>query len=134
MNVPTTEHPSALQMREVPEAVARGDIAAALEKFPEDVVWYSPAADPAKRAYHGRDGIARFFEHLQERAKGTMKVEVEEVLGSDDHVVAFLCVSAERGDDRLDVLVAHFARVGPGGFTKNWFLPSDTSAWNAFFG
>lgn len=134
MSAPTTEHPSAVQMREVPEAVARGDIDAALEKFPEDVVWYSPAADPAERVYRGRDGLARFFGHLQKRSNGTMRPQVEEVLGSDDHVVAFLCITAERGDDRLDVLVAHFATVGPDGFTRNWFLPSDAAAWHRFFG
>jgi hypothetical protein len=121
-------------MREVPDAVARGDIAAALEKFPEDVVWYSPAADPEERVYRGRDGLARFFGQLQERSNGTMRVEVEEVLGSDDHVVAFLRITAEREGDRLDVLVAHFATVGPDGFTRNWFLPSDAAAWNRFFG
>ena len=134
MSVPSTEHPSAVQMREVPEAVLRGDISAALERFPEDVVWYAPAADPAKRVYRGRDGLAGFLRHLQERSNGTMRPVVEEVLGSDDHVVAFIRITAERDDDRLDVLVAHFATVGPGGFSRNWFLPSDTAAWNWFFG
>jgi ketosteroid isomerase-like protein len=134
MSVPDTEHPSAVQMRDVPEAVARGDISAVLEKFPEDVMWYSPAADSAKRVYRGRDGLARFFEQLQERSNGTMRPEVEEVLGSDDHVVAFLHITAERDGHRLDVLVAHFATVGPGGFARNWFLPSDTSARNRLFG
>ena len=118
-------------MREVPEAVARGDISAAMEKFPEDVVWYAPAGE---RVYHGHDGLGRFFGHLQERSNGTMRPEVEEVLGSDRHVVVFLRITAERDDDRLDVLVAHFATVGPGGFARNWFLPSDLAAWNRFFG
>jgi ketosteroid isomerase-like protein len=131
VSTPTTEHPAAVRMREVPEAVARGDISAAMEKFPEDVVWYAPAG---KRAYHGHDGLARFFGYLQERSNGTMRPEVEEVLGSDRHVVVFLRVTAERDDDRLDVVVAHFATVTPGGFARNWFLPSDTTAWNRFFG
>jgi ketosteroid isomerase-like protein len=121
-------------MREVPEAVARGDISAALEKFPEDVVWYSPAVDAAERVYRGRDGLASFFGRLHERSNGTMRLEVEEVLGSDQHVIAFLRITAERDDEGLDVLVAHFATVGPHGFARNWFLPSDTTAWNRFFG
>jgi ketosteroid isomerase-like protein len=131
VSTPTTEHPAAVRMREVPEAVARGDIAAVMEKFPEDVVWYAPTGE---RVYNGHDGVARFFGHLQERSNGTMRPEVEEVLGSDRHVVAFLRITAERDDDRLDVLVAHFATVGPDGFARNWFLPSDSAAWNRFFG
>ena len=131
MSTSTTEHPAAVSMREVPEAVARGDFPAVLEKFPEDVIWYAPAGE---RVYRGHDGLAQFFAHLDERSDGTWRPEVEEVLGSDRHVVVFLRITAERDDDRLDVLVAHFATVGPGGFTRNWFLPSDLGAWKRFFG
>ena len=38
-----------------------------------------------------------------------------------------------RDGKQLDVLVAHFATVGEGGFERNWFLPSDVAAWNRFF-
>jgi ketosteroid isomerase-like protein len=134
MSLAPTEHPNARRMRQVPEAVARGDIAAALEQFPEDVVWYSPAEKQDDRIYHGRDGLTRFFGRLHERSNGTMRPEVEDVLGSDEHVVIFLRITAARQDERLDVLVAHFATVGANGFTRNWFLPSDTAAWNRFFG
>jgi hypothetical protein len=76
----------------------------------------------------------QFFDRLQERSNGTMRPEVVEALGSDDHVVIFLRVTATRGDEHLDSLVAHFATVGPGGFARNWCLPSDAGAWNRFFG
>jgi ketosteroid isomerase-like protein len=133
VNGPATEHPNARRMRDVAEAVARGDVAAALERFPEDVVWHGPAGAHAERSYRGRDGLMQFFGHLQERSNGTMNPEVVEVLGSDGYVVIFLRVTAARGDETLDTLVAHFATVGPTGFARNWFLPSDTRAWNRFF-
>jgi len=122
-------------MREVAEAVARGDVPTALEHFPEDVIWYWPAEREGDRVYSGRAGLMRFFAHLQERSNGTMTPHVQAVLGSNDHVVIFLRVTAERADDdRLDVCVAHFATVRPDGFARNWFLPNDVPRWNQFFG
>lgn len=133
MSVTATEHPNAQRMRDVAEAVARGDVPAALEHFPEDVVWYWPAERRDERVYRGREGLMQFFGRLQERSNGTMTPQVEDVLGSDDHVVIFLRITAARDDERLDALVAHFATVGAGGFARNWFLPNDVAAWNRFF-
>jgi ketosteroid isomerase-like protein len=131
MSTLTTEHPNASRMRRVPEAVQRGDMAAALEQFPEDVVWYSPSGD---RVYRGHGGLRSFFGQLLEASNGTMRPEVKDVLGSDEHVVVFLRVTASRDDDKLDVTVAHFATAGREGFARNWFLPDDVAAWNRFFG
>jgi hypothetical protein len=127
------EHANARRMRDVVGSVARGDIVAALQQFPEDVVWFSPSWRQEDRVHHCRDGLMRFFGRLQERSNETMAAAVVDVLGSDNHVVIFLRVTATRGDKQLDVLVAHFATVSPSGFARNWFLPSDVAAWNRFF-
>jgi len=97
-------------------------------------VWYWPAERKEDRVYRGHEGLMQFFGRLAERSNGTMRPEVEDVLGSDRHVVIFLRVTAARDDAQLDVLVAHFATVGGDGFEHNWFLPSDDAAWNRFFG
>ena len=131
MSTVATEHPNARRMRRVPEAVQRGDMAAVFEHFPEDVVWYSPSGD---RVYRGHDGLRTFFGQLLEASNGTLLPEVEDVLGSDEHVVVFLRVTASRDDDELNVTVAHFATAGPEGFARNWFLPDDVAAWSRFFG
>jgi ketosteroid isomerase-like protein len=127
------EHANARRMREVAESVARGDIVTALRQFPEDVVLFSPSWRQEDRVHRGRDALTRFFGRLQERSSGTMTAAVVDVLGSDNHVVIFLRVTATRDGEQLDVLVAHFATVGEGGFERNWFLPSDVAAWNRFF-
>jgi ketosteroid isomerase-like protein len=134
VSVSPTEHPNAGRMREVAESVARGDIATALQHFPDDVVWFTPTGGGGEGVYRGHDGLGRFFGRLADRSNGTMRPDVDEVLGSDDHVVIFLHITARRGDDELDVTVAHFATAAPNGFTRNWFLPDDVVAWNRFFG
>jgi ketosteroid isomerase-like protein len=129
-----TEHPNALRMRQVAAAVARGDVHTALGHFPDDVVWYAPAQRTEDRVYRGREGVRSFFARLQERSNGTMMPEVDDALGSEGHVVIFLRVTANRDAEELDVRVAHFARVDANGFTRNWFLPNNLTAWNRFFG
>jgi len=133
VSVIVNEHPNAQRMREVAGAVARGDFVSALQHFPEDVVLFSPAWRREDRVHRGRDSLMQFFDGLQERSNGTLTAAVVDVIGGDNHVVIFLRVSATRDDKQLDVLVAHFATVGAGGFARNWFLPSDAAAWNRFF-
>ena len=134
MSIPAQEHPNARRMRDVAEAVARGDVPTALQQFAEDVEWYWPAEKSEDRIYRGREGLIRFFSRLNERSNGTMRPEVEESLGSDDHVVIWLRITASRDGEQLSARVAHFATVGPNGFERNWFLPNDAAAWNRFFG
>lgn len=133
MAVSATEHPNAQRMREVTEAVTASDVAAALERFSPDLVWYVPGGSALDRVYRGHSGLERFFGTLLQRSNGTLRPQAEDVLASDDHVVIFLRITAQREDADLNVRVAHFAAAGPDGFTRNWFLPDDVAAWNRFF-
>jgi ketosteroid isomerase-like protein len=128
-----TDHPNAQRMREVAEAFTSGDVARALERFSDDLAWYVPGGSALDRVYRGRAGLEQFFGSLLQRSNGTLKPQTVDALASDDHVVIFLRITAERDDADLNVLVAHFATVGPNGFTLNWFLPDDVAAWNRFF-
>jgi ketosteroid isomerase-like protein len=127
------EHPNARRMRDVARSLARGDLEAALQHFPKDVVLFSPATRSEDRVYRGRDGLKRFFGRLRERSNGTITPAVIDVLANDNYTVVFLRVTAVRDGRELDVIVAHFATVGPHGFMRNWFLPSNVAAWSWFF-
>jgi ketosteroid isomerase-like protein len=133
MSTTATDHPNAQRMREVTEAVTAGNVAVALERFSPDLVWYVPAGSSLERVYRGRDGLQRFFGTLIQRSNGTLRPRAEDVVASEDHVVIFLRITAQRDDVDLNVRVAHFAAVGPDGLTRNWFLPDDMEAWNRFF-
>jgi ketosteroid isomerase-like protein len=132
-SVESAEHANAQRMRDVADLLGRGEVAAALEHFSEEVVLFAPATRPEDRVYRGRDGLLSFFGRLQDRSHGTISPTVVDLLASDRHIVVFLRVTAAREGRELDVLVAHFATAGLRGFTRNWFLPSDLAAWNRFF-
>jgi hypothetical protein len=47
--------------------------------------------------------------------------------------VLFLRVTGRRSGADLDVKIAHFATVDSDGhLERNWFLPDDLEAWDAF--
>src|SRR4029453_5952386 len=103
------EHPNAHRMRQATEGFTAGDLERVLAVFPEDVVWYSPGKGRLAGTYRGRADLERVFRTMYERSGGAIRAEAEDVLASDDHVVVFLRITAQREDARLDVQVAHFA-------------------------
>ena len=128
------EHPNATRMRRTVNAFMSGDITALLGEFAEDVVWYAPGDPPVSGTFRGREGIMRFLSGLNEASAGSMSVKVDDVLASDRYVTIFLDITAERHDDRLNVVVAQFASVDVQGlWDRCWFLPDKLAEWDRFF-
>jgi ketosteroid isomerase-like protein len=123
------EHANAARMRRAAEAAGAGDIPTFLDAFSTSCTWRVPGNNPLAGVLRGHEGIQQFFGRLMEGSKGTFRPGVEESLGSDDHVVIFLRLTADGPDGPVDTRIAHFATVDEAGkFEKNWWLPSDTGA------
>lgn len=69
-------------------AFGRGDIAALLESLREDVVWTLPGEGmiPQAGVYHGRDGVARFFQALDQTTE-FLAFEPREFIAHGDTVI-----------------------------------------------
>ena len=118
------EHPNAARMRTLPDLVAAGDMKQFLDAFSPDCSWRSDLG-----SFHGRDGIAAFFDRMATTTGGRFRPECEAVLGSEDHVVMFLRLRGETVAGAQETRLAHFATVDADGrFARNWFLHSDTEA------
>jgi ketosteroid isomerase-like protein len=66
----------------------RGDIAAILESLDENIVWSSPDIGiPPGGTYHGKAGVAQFFQHVSERWE-FQAFEPKHFVASGDQVVA----------------------------------------------
>ena len=75
--------------------------------------------------YRGPQEIMELFRRSREAFGGTQRLELHDVLSGDDHVVALLDGSAERGGDRRHwqrVVVFH---VRDGLITEQWIHDSD---------
>ena len=67
----------------------RGDIQSLLESLDESVEWILPGEGliPQAGTYHGRDGVARFFQLLNETTEFAA-FEPSEFIAQGDHVIA----------------------------------------------
>ena len=128
------EHPNASHMRQTVEAFVSGDMPRLLRACADDIVWYAPGDTPVSGTFRGHDGVVRFVSGLTEASGGSLNVRVDDVLADDRFVTIFLDTTAERDDERLDVVVAQLASVdGQGRWDRCWYLPDKLAEWNRFF-
>ncbi|MGO4597657.1 nuclear transport factor 2 family protein [Terrabacter sp. 2RAF25] len=83
-------------------AFSAGDMATLNDLFTEDAVWHVPGTGPLSGAKEGRDGILTFFGELMTRSGGSLKVDLEDVVGGDQHTLAMSHNRASRDANTLD--------------------------------
>jgi ketosteroid isomerase-like protein len=77
-------------------AFGRGDVPAVLAIFAEDIRWHVPGRNPMSGDYAGHEEVVGYFQALGERSGGTFRLEVNDILDSDDGNVTVL--ATERGE------------------------------------
>lgn len=128
------EHVNATRMRETVDAFMARDVDRLLEGFAEDAVWIAPGDTPASGTFRGRNGIRRYFAMLDAASKGSIEVDVEDVLAGDRYVTIFLDIAAQRHGELMHVRVAQFAEIDEQGrWRRCWFLPDKLDEWDRFF-
>lgn len=128
------EHVNATRMRETVDAFMARDVDRLLEGFAEDAVWIAPGDTPASGTFRGRNGIRRFFAMLDAASKGSIEVDVEDVLAGDRYVTIFLDIAAQRHGELMHVRVAQFGEIDEQGrWRRCWFLPDKLDEWDRFF-
>ena len=127
-----TEHPNAAAARRSYEAWNSGDLDVIREYFTDDAVLHLAGDNAMSGTYRGRDGV---MDAIARASQGWgMHSELEALLASDDHVIAFVRVTSERDGKTLDVVVAQAVKVNAEGkATEAWFLPNDQRGSDRFF-
>ena len=127
-----TEHPNAAAARRSYEAWNSGDLDVIREYFTDDAVLHLAGNNAMSGTYRGRDGV---MDAIARASQGWgLHSELEALLASDDHVIAFVRVTSERDGKTLDVVVAQAVKVNAEGkATEAWFLPNDQRGYDRFF-
>jgi uncharacterized protein len=115
------------------EAFGKGDIPAVLAIWSDDIVWHIAGRSPLARDYTGPQEILGFFGQLQELSGGSFRLELHDVLASDDHVVALVSEIGNRGDTALNNQAAHVWHVRDGKATEFWGASYDLYATDDFW-
>ena len=126
-----TEHPNAVTVRRSFEAWNSGRLDVIREYLSDDAVLHFAGTNAMSGTYRGRDAV---MDALGRASQGWgPHVQVQALLASDDHVIAFFHGS-ERDGKMLDVVTAMPMKVNAEGkLTEIWFLANDQRAFDQFW-
>ena len=127
-----TEHPNAATARRSFEAWNSGRMDVIREGFAEDAVLHFAGNNAMSGTYRGRDAV---MDALGRAIQGWgLQTEVEALLASDDHVIAFFHAISERDGKTLDLVHAMPMKFNAERkMTELWFLANDQRAYDRFW-
>jgi len=127
-------HPDEDVVRQGFAAYARGDIAALREEFFDPSIrWHFPGRSAMAGHHEGAAQVAGMFGLLAELSGGTHRVELHDVIGNDDHVVALHTTRAERAGKQLEINAIQVFHVRDGKITEAWTAHVDSYAFDEFW-
>ncbi len=88
------EHPNAKLVREGFEAFERGDMEWMNDHLSDDIVWHVGGNSKWSGAYEGKENVLGFFMRQTQALGSAPSLDIHDILGSDDHVVALGTASA----------------------------------------
>jgi len=103
------------------------------ELFADDIVWHVGGRSPITGDYKGKEQVFAFFAQLAERAGGTFRLDIHDVLANDEHVVALVTTTGQRQGKTLSTNGAQVFHVQGGKVTETWFHPDDQYAGDEFW-
>ena len=127
-----TEHPNAVMVRRSFEAWNSGDLDVIREYVTDDAVYHFAGNNPMSGTYRGLEAVKDALARVSQG--GGPHAELEALLASDDHVIAFFHATHERDGNTLDIVLAQPYKVNAEGkITEIWFLANDQRAFDQFW-
>jgi hypothetical protein len=123
------DHPNAANYRKISEATETGDFESFADATADDVEWWEIGSDQPVR------GKAALMERMQGFMDGgiSFKGDLHDVVANDEHMVALVNTTVERGGKTFSYRTAEIYHVKDGKITHRWAFSDDTAAINAFF-
>jgi ketosteroid isomerase-like protein len=120
-------------VRGIFDAFARKQGMALRGVFAEDAVWTVPGRSAVAGTYRGREEIFRFLARLPRETEGTYASELLDVLASEERAAALYRARGARRGRALDLEQLLLFTIDAGVVTAVLALPSDPSAFEAFW-
>ena len=126
-------HPNEDLIREGLAHLERGDVEAFSRDLAPDIRWHFPGRHPLAGHHEGADQVGERFRRMGELSGGTYRMEVHDVIGNDEHVVALHTTRAEREGRQLEVLGVQVFHVRDGKVREVWSFHGDPPAVDEFW-
>jgi ketosteroid isomerase-like protein len=108
-------------------AFGRGDLGALRDQFmAADIIWHIAGTGPLAGDYYGVAQVMELLAKISEMSGGTLRTEVRDV--SDDRMVVFTSLHAERAGKQLQLNLVHVIHAEKGKATEMWTQSSDPAA------
>jgi hypothetical protein len=109
------------------EAFGAGDMDTLRGLFADNAVWHLGGSGGLSGDKQGREAILAYFGELFTRSNGTLRVDLDDLIGGDDHTVGFQRVHAERNGATIDQRAAIVFALKDGKVTEVHEFPEDTA-------
>ena len=116
------------------QALATGDVPWLEEHLSDDIVWHVPGQNPLSADYRGKQEVLAFFGLTMKVTGSTFRIELHDVVGNDDHVVAIGTQFAHGPEGEfLEGRFAQVFHIRDEKATEVWTHPEDSAAVDDFF-
>ena len=122
-------HPNEALARREMELIDAGDLESLRELYADDLVIHYPGRNPLSGTSQVDDFLARFHALL---GNGTLVRELHDALGTDDHAVQLLRVTASVGERSHSWNAVAVLHVRDGKFSECWIHVDDQYALDDF--
>lgn len=121
-------------VRKAATAFAAGDMETLTPLLAEDVVLHVPGTNQASGDYQGRDSFFNdFVGTLMSLTGGQLRLEIHDVVGSDEHAAGIYTLTATRGEKTFSWRHVNVYHVRNEQLAEIWQHPGDFLAWNEFW-
>jgi len=124
---------NAASIRRGYDAFARADLAGATSDFGPGIEWHLYGTGRIAGTYRGIGDVTEFLRQLAILSGGTFRMEVLDILASEQEAMANVHVSAERLDRTYSSHQVHLFRYQGAQVVEVWQFVSDTEASAAFW-
>ena len=116
------------------DAFSRGDMGTLQELFAPDIKWHANGRNRLAGTFEGVGNVIENFGRIAAESGGTFKVEIHDLLASDDHVVVLGRFSGDRQGAHLEGNYSHVFHLSGGKVTEAWVVNEDPYATDEFWG
>ena len=127
-------HPNVDIVRDGYAAFRKGDrISLRQHLLAPDSQWHMTGYGPLSGEYTGVERVMAWIDRRDELCGGTFRIEVHDVVGNDEHVVALTTIHASRNGNLLEDNAVQLYHMRDGRITEAWSVPCDQRAADEFW-
>lgn len=126
------EHEDAKTIRIIIDAFQRADWDTVRRYWDDNIVVHYSGHGPLSGDHRGKDAVISMLQRLDELTENTFRMEIHDVLASEDHVVVLYNESAQRGGVEFSWNLVAVYHLRDGKIAEAWLHPGEQAELDEF--